>query len=135
VLEKQSSEHSSVWRNTLAGLAALRLLDVWADGTPLPEAGIQALDNAINMMDVDTLQRAPLRRLANELSEERNGRRTHHESTVLRSVPPYAEALWNDAEWTLAIDVCQTAINHAETIGEPALVPSLYDHRSLRQSA
>lgn len=126
-LAKETSEHNSIWRSTLAGLVAVRLVDAWADGVPLPAAGLRALERAINMMDVDAPERAPLRQLYEGLLAESAGRRTHGEPVVLTKIRLYVDALWHAAEWHLAIDVCRTAIEHAMTPAERATTPALYD--------
>jgi hypothetical protein len=121
------NEQSSEWRCTLAGLVAMRLIDEWATEQPLPDAGLRALERAINMMDVDVLERAALRLLDDALLNEATGRTGNEESQVLRLARDYAECLWVTAEWTLASDVCRTVIRHARTTSEQQIVPLVYD--------
>jgi tetratricopeptide (TPR) repeat protein len=126
-LADESNEQSSSWRSTLAGLVAIRLVDAWAEGGPLPDAGLRALERAIHMMDVDALQRAPLTQLAGALRAEASGRDVSGQSPILVHVRGYAKSLWLTADWALAEDVCRTAIQRARTLTERSIVPSLYD--------
>jgi tetratricopeptide (TPR) repeat protein len=121
------SEQCSTWRSTLAGLVGLRLVDAWAEGGPLPGAGIQAFERAINMMDVDAMERPALKRLSDTLLAEKCGRDARAESPVLECLRDYGESLWLGAEWTLGVDACRTAIRHAVTPADHTIVPSLYD--------
>lgn len=119
------NEQDPTWRSTLAGLVAMRLIDAWATEEPLPDAGLRALERAINMMDVDAPERAPLGGLRGALTAEENGR-AGDESQVLERTHEYAESLWLTAEWALASDSCRTIIRHARTPSEQAIVPSAY---------
>jgi tetratricopeptide (TPR) repeat protein len=121
------SEQSSGWRCTLAGLVAMRLIDAWATEDPLPDAGLRALERAINMMDVDSLERGPLRALGEALIAEQRGRTDAGESRVLLRTREYAESLWHAAEWVLASDACRTIIRNARTTSEREIVPLTYD--------
>ncbi|HTD61241.1 MAG TPA: hypothetical protein VK679_11340 [Gemmatimonadaceae bacterium] len=121
------SEQSSGWRCTLAGLVAMRLIDAWATEDPLPDAGLRALERAINMMDVDSLERPPLRALGEALIAEQRGRTDAEESRVLIRAREYAESLWHAAEWVLASDTCRTVIRNARTTSEREIVPLAYD--------
>jgi tetratricopeptide (TPR) repeat protein len=120
------SEQSSTWRCTLAGLVALRLIDAWATEAPLPDAGLRALERAINMMDVDAQEREPLRALREAMLVEARGRTAAGDSRVLERLREYGESLWLTAEWALASDACRTIIRHARTTSERAIVPLAY---------
>jgi len=120
------SEQDATWRSTLAGLVAMRLIDAWATEAPLPEPGLRALERAIHMMDVDSLERPPLECLRAALIAEERGRGGDDESQVLHCTREYAESLWLTAEWRLASDACRTIISHARTATELALVPLAY---------
>jgi tetratricopeptide (TPR) repeat protein len=120
------SEQSSGWRCTLAGLVAMRLIDAWATEERLPDPGLRALERAINMMDVDAMEREPLRALREALLLEARGRTSDEDSHVLERVREYGEALWLTAEWTLASDACRTIIRHARTASERAIAPLAY---------
>ncbi len=126
-LANETSEHNATWRSTLAGLAAMRLVDAWADGDPLPAAGIQALERAIKMMDVGAPERSSLTTLAAALCREKGGRSADGDSKVLEHVRDYAEVLWRSAAWTLAGDCCRTIVRHARTSAENAMIPLTYD--------
>lgn len=126
-LASEPNEQTSSWRSTLAGLVAMRLVDAWAQGDPLPAAGIQALERAINMMDLDVPEAPSLRNIAAALRAERAGRQSGGDSSVLPLVREYAEILWQTAAWTLAADCCRTIIRHAKAESERALVPLVYD--------
>ena len=119
------SEQDATWRSTLAGLVAMRLIDAWATEAPLPEPGLRALERAVNMMDVDALERPALGRLRSALTSEERGR-AGAASEVLHCTREYAESLWLTAEWALASDSCRTIIRHARTSTEQAIVPSAY---------
>ena len=121
------SEQSSGWRSTLAGLVAMRLIDAWATEDPLPDAGLRALERAINMMDVDTPERGALRSLGEALVGEASGRTDNEDSCVLDRTRAYGESLWLTAEWALASDACRTIIRHARTTVEQQIVPQAYD--------
>jgi hypothetical protein len=121
------SEQSSGWRCTLAGLVAMRLIDAWATEDPLPDAGLRALERAINMMDVDAPERGTLRSLGEALVGEASGRTDDEDSCVLERTRAYGESLWLTAEWALASDACRTIIRHARTTAEQQIVPQAYD--------
>jgi tetratricopeptide (TPR) repeat protein len=126
-LAREENEEGSSWRGTLAGLAAMRLLDVWSVGDALPDAGVRAVERAIKMMDVDAPERESLERLEDTFRSE--GRRLggNSESQVLAHVRAYADVLSQSAAWTLAIDVCRTIIREARTPSERAMLPLVYD--------
>lgn len=121
------SEQSSGWRCTLAGLVAMRLIDAWATEDPLPDAGLRALERAINMMDVDAPERGTLRSLGEALHGEAGGRTDNEDSRVLDRTRAYGESLWLTAEWALASDACRTIIRNARTAAEQLIVPQAYD--------
>jgi tetratricopeptide (TPR) repeat protein len=126
-LANETSEHTTTWRSTLAGLVAMRLLDAWVDGGALPIAGMQALECAINMMDVDAAERVPLTNVESALRAEIGGRNGDDDSKVLVRIRAYAEVLWQAAAWELATDCCRTIIRYADTPSEHALIPLTYD--------
>lgn len=119
------NEQDATWRSTLAGLVAMRLIDAWATEEPLPDPGLRALERAINMMDVDAIERPALGDLRGALTSEECGRKGD-ESQVLHRTQEYAESLWLTAEWALASDSCRTIIRHARTSAEQTIVPSAY---------
>ena len=121
------SEQDATWRSTLAGLVAMRLVDAWATEEPLPDAGLRALERAINMMDVDAPEREPLTCLRRALAAEEGGRVGDFDSPVLKCTFEYAESLWLTAEWALASDACRTVIRHGRTASEHDIVPLAYD--------
>lgn len=92
---------------------------------PLPEAGLGALLDTIQMMDTDAPQRPPLLALTAALRTEAGGRSAHCPD-VLASAVTYSESLMQAAQWHLAIDVYRTVISHATTSEERRILPSVY---------
>ncbi|HJQ19077.1 MAG TPA: hypothetical protein VJ867_01940, partial [Gemmatimonadaceae bacterium] len=99
------------WRDSVAGLVALRLVDRWLEEGPTftteDTFAVRGVEAAIEEMDAGTPLRILLGRVLNALCE-----RKPDVHVVVTPLLAYAQQLEFDAKWTLATDVYHSVLAH-----------------------
>ena len=99
------------WRDSVAGLVALRLVDRWLEEGPTfttdDTFAVRGVEAAIEEMDAGTPLRILLGRVLNALCE-----RKPDVHVVVTPLLAYAQQLEYDAKWTLATDVYHSVLAH-----------------------
>ncbi len=115
-------EDSAEWRETSAGLVALRLVDAWvAEGRSVVAAegwSLRAVRDAIQRIDRGKTTRAILSSLVDTMQSLGEVRIT----TLAPRLMAYARTLMYDAHWALAADVHQTVIGYAHPLEDSDVV-------------
>lgn len=115
-------EDSAEWRETSAGLVALRLVDAWvAEGRSVVAANgwaVRAVRDAIQRIDRGKTTRAILSSLIDTMQTLNEVRIT----TLAPRLMAYARTLMYEAHWALAADVHNTVIAYAHPVEDSDLV-------------
>jgi hypothetical protein len=116
------------WCASLAGLAALRLVDAWALAeTRIPSHTVDVVNRTLDLVARGAPERPILRELAAAVHRERD----RSTSRVLPRVVTYASVLASRGAWAFAADAYNTVLRHASAVHERALVPDVYACLSL----
>ena len=118
----EMEEDSAEWRETSAGLVALRLVDAWvAEGRSVVAASgwsVRAVRDAIQRIDRGKTTRAILSSLIDTMQSLNEVRIT----TLAPRLMAYARTLMYEAQWALAADVHNTVIAYAHPVEDSDLV-------------
>lgn len=109
----ERSEEDASWCAIACGLAAMRLLDCWANRRDsLPEVGVRALRRSIRTIEQSEMEAAALPALR-DLASAMIADVDRCNPAVLRCTSRYADVLLDEAHWSLAADVLRTILNVA----------------------
>jgi hypothetical protein len=115
-------ENAPGWRETVAGLVTLRLVDSWmAEGPAVADAdtwSLRAVRDAISNMPSGSSCRSILSSLVDTMQALPAVRVT----TLAPRLMAYARALMYEAKWALAADVHRTIIQHAHPVEDADLM-------------
>lgn len=115
-------EDSAEWRETSAGLVALRLVDAWvAEGRSVVAAegwSLRAVRDSIQRIDRGRTTRAILSSLVDTMQSLNEVRIT----TLAPRLMAYARTLMYEAQWALAADVHHTVIAYAHPVEDSDVV-------------
>src|ERR1700683_2224806 len=101
------------WRDIIAGLVTLRLIDRWADRDPkeLSRPAVHAVAQAVNAIDDHSTIRGSLQEIVDAVrSTIGKGPGPQARANVLGQVLTYAHALRLGADWALAAGAYRTVI-------------------------
>ena len=109
------AEGDPQWRSAMAGLVALRLVDVWLEDGPsvtLDDGwGFRSVSSAIDDIEEGSPMRSILGRVVDALKE-----RKPDIHVVVTPLMAYGQSLEYDAKWILAADVYQTVLAHLHPV-------------------
>ena len=118
-------EQSSEWRETSAGLLALRLVDTWLEDGPGAVRGgwgVRAVRECIDAIAPGTPIRAILAGVVDAMSDASEVQ----PRVVTPRLMAYGQSLSLDAQYALAADVFETVVAHAHPLDEHDLVTDAY---------
>lgn len=126
-LAQEESEDTLEWRTLSAGLLTLRCFDAWATDDDTRAAhgdswGVRLVRRRVEEIPAGT----PVRALLLSIVEALSSKSCAGPAAVAPRLMAYARALQFDAKWSLAADVYQTVISHADAETDPDLVISAH---------
>jgi tetratricopeptide (TPR) repeat protein len=126
-LAQEESEDTPEWRAISAGLLTLRSFDAWATDSDARAThgdswGVRLVRRRVEEIPAGT----PVRALLLGILEAMSSKACTGPAAVAPRLMAYARALQFDAKWSLAADVYQTVISHADAATDPDLVISAH---------
>jgi tetratricopeptide (TPR) repeat protein len=126
-LAQEESEDTPEWRAISAGLLTLRSFDAWATDSDARAThgdswGVRLVRRRVEEIPAGT----PVRALLLSILEAMSSKACTGPAAVAPRLMAYARALQFDAKWSLAADVYQTVISHADAETDPDLVISAH---------
>jgi tetratricopeptide (TPR) repeat protein len=117
-------ESDPSWRSVSAGLVAMRLVDSWLAGnrTAAESWAVNAVREAIEEVPETT----PVRRILSTIVDTIAASPALETHTVCPRLIAYGQALEYDAKWSLAADVYQSVVEHADSRADADLVVTAF---------
>lgn len=117
-------ESDPSWRSVSAGLVTMRLVDRWLAGerSAAESWAVNAVRGAIDEVPETT----PLRRILSAIIDTMTAPSPVETHTVCPRLIAYGQALEYDAKWSLAGDVYQVVVDHADPTEDADLVVTAF---------
>ncbi len=122
-LAQEESEDTPQWCTLSAGLLTLRSFDAWAADDEARATHGQSWSSRLLRRRVEEIPAGtPVRALLLSILDAMKTRKREGPAAVAPRLMAYARALQFEAKWSLAADVYQTVIGHADAETDPDLV-------------
>jgi tetratricopeptide (TPR) repeat protein len=122
----KSEDHDPTWKPVAAGLVVMRLLDEWiVEGSAVTQAdswGVAAVREAIAAVPETT----PLRRILSAIVDGMVSASVGDIHALSPRLMAFAQALEYEARWSVAADVYETIVAHADPTDDADLVVSAH---------
>jgi YD repeat-containing protein len=117
-------ESDPSWRSVSAGLVTMRLVDGWfaGDRSAAESWAVGAVRGAIE----DVPETTPLRRILTAILDTMTASSSVESHTLCPRLIAYGQALEYDAKWSLAGDVYQVVVDHADSTADADLVVTAF---------
>jgi len=117
-------ESDPSWRSVSAGLVTMRLVDGWlaGDRSAAESWAVSAVRGAIE----DVPETTPLRRILTAIIDTMTASSPVESHTLCPRLIAYGQALEYDAKWSLAGDVYQVVVDHADSTADADLVVTAF---------
>jgi tetratricopeptide (TPR) repeat protein len=115
-------ESDSSWRSVSAGLVTMRLVDNWLAGDSRSVAVDSWSVNAVRGAIEEVPETTPLRRILAAIVDAMTAASGVEIHALCPRLIAYGQALEYDAKWSLAIDVYDTVVQHADPSEDADLV-------------